>query len=147
VSPSSFHRLKDHLWSRGADREASLEADTTATCDGPRTHVGREGSRSGRVRDVRSHFPVVWRYTSSVAKAAESVVLDDDVKEELRKLAERSGRPLDVLANAALRDYVRYESQVGASIERGIADVEVGRVRSTDDVLAYLEEQRRLRSR
>jgi predicted transcriptional regulator len=82
-----------------------------------------------------------------MAKAAESVVLDDDVEEELRKLAERSGRPLGVLANAALRDYVRYENQAGASIERGLGDLEAGRVRSTEEVLAHLQEQRRLRRR
>jgi predicted transcriptional regulator len=45
-----------------------------------------------------------------------------------------------VLANAALRDHVRYENQVGASIERGLDDVEAGRVRSTEEVLAYLQE-------
>ncbi|MBA2540596.1 MAG: ribbon-helix-helix protein, CopG family [Deltaproteobacteria bacterium] len=82
-----------------------------------------------------------------MGKAAESVTLDEDVQEELRKLAERSGQPLGALANAALRDYVRYESQVGASIERGLADADAGRVRSTEEVLAYLQEQRRLRSR
>ena len=82
-----------------------------------------------------------------MGKPAESVTLDDDVEEELRKLAERSGRPLGVLANAALRDYVRYENQVGASIERGVADLEGGRTRTTEEVLAYLEEQRRARSR
>lgn len=82
-----------------------------------------------------------------MGKPAESVTLDDDVQEELRKLAERSGRPLGVLANDALREYVRYENQVGASVERGLADVEAGRVRSTEGVLAYLQEQRRLRSR
>jgi predicted transcriptional regulator len=82
-----------------------------------------------------------------MAKAAESVMLDDDVQQELRKLSERSGRPLDVLANAALRDYVRYENQVAASIERGVADADAGRVRSTDEVLAHLQEQRHLRTR
>ncbi len=82
-----------------------------------------------------------------MGKAAESVTLDEDVQEELRKLAERSGQPLGALANAALRDYVRYESQVGASIERGLGDADAGRVRSTEEVLAYLQEQRRLRSR
>jgi len=86
-------------------------------------------------------------YTSGMGKPAESVTLDDDVQEELRKLAERSGRPVGVLANAALRDYVRYENQVDVSIERGLADVEAGRVRSTEEVLAYIQEQRRLRSR
>ena len=45
-----------------------------------------------------------------MGKAAESVTLDDDVQEELRKLAERSGRPLEALANAALRDIVPHRS-------------------------------------
>jgi predicted transcriptional regulator len=78
-----------------------------------------------------------------MSKPAESVTLDDDVQEELRKLAGRSGRPLSVLANAALRDYVRYENQVAASIERGLADIEAGRARSSEEVVAYLQEQRR----
>jgi predicted transcriptional regulator len=69
-----------------------------------------------------------------MGKAAESVTLDEDVQEELRKLAERSGRPLEALANAALRDYVRYENQVGASIERGLADLEAGRTNTAEDV-------------
>jgi predicted transcriptional regulator len=70
----------------------------------------------------------------TMGKAAESVTLDEDVQEELRKLAERSGRPLEALANAALRDYVRYENQVGASIERGLADLEAGRTNTAEDV-------------
>ena len=75
------------------------------------------------------------------------MTLDDDVQEELRKLAERSGRPLGVVANAALRDFIRYENQIEASIERGLADVEAGRVRSSEEILAYLQEQRATRSR
>ena len=86
-------------------------------------------------------------YTSPMGKRAESVTLDEDVQEALRKLAERSGRPLDVLANAALRDYIRYENQVGASIERGVSDLEAGRTRTTDEVLAFVQEQRLARSR
>lgn len=81
-----------------------------------------------------------------MGKAAESATLDEDVQEELRKLAQRSGRPLDVLANAALRDYVRYEKQVGESIERGVADLDAGRGRTTEEVLSHLQEQRRIRS-
>jgi predicted transcriptional regulator len=69
------------------------------------------------------------------------------VEEELRKLAKRSGRPLGVLANAALRDFLRYERQVEASIERGVTDVEAGHVRTTKDVLVFLQEQRRERNR
>jgi len=82
-----------------------------------------------------------------MGKPAESVTLDEDVEKELRRLAERSGRPVDVLANAALRDYVRYENQVDASIERGLADLDAGRTRTTDEVLAYLQQQRVARSR
>ncbi len=69
-------------------------------------------------------------------------MLDDDVQEELRKLSESSGRPLGVLANDALRDFLRYERLVGAAIERGVADLDAGRTRTTDEVLAFLEEQR-----
>lgn len=79
--------------------------------------------------------------------AAATVELDDDVQEELRKLAERSGRSLGALANDALRDFVRYENQVVASIGRGIADLEAGRTRTTHEVLALLEQQRLARSR
>lgn len=82
-----------------------------------------------------------------MGKPAESVTLDEDVQEELRKLAERSGRPLDVLANSALRDYVRYENQVGESVQRGLADLDAGRTRTTEELLSYLDEQRRARSR
>ena len=85
-------------------------------------------------------------YPGGVATPAESVKLDEDVHAELRKLAERLGRTLDSLANSALREYIVYESQVGASVERGIRDIEAGRTRSTDEVRALLEERRRGRS-
>jgi predicted transcriptional regulator len=75
--------------------------------------------------------------------AAESVKLDDDVHEELRKLSERSGRPLSALANDALRDFLRYEKLVAAAIDRGVADLDAGRARTTDEVLTILEAQRR----
>lgn len=79
--------------------------------------------------------------------AADRVQLDDDVIEELRKLAERSGRPLGVVANDALRDFLRYEKQAASSIERGLADLDAGRTRTTAEVLAVLEEQREARRR
>lgn len=81
-----------------------------------------------------------------MSKPAEHVTLDEDVESDLRKLADRSGRPLDELANAALRDYVRYENQVGESVQRGIADLDAGRTRTTEEVLSYLQEQRRVRT-
>jgi len=82
-----------------------------------------------------------------MGKPAEHVTLDEDVENDLRKLADRSGRPLDELANAALRDYVKYENQVGESVQRGIADIDAGRTRTTEEVLSFLQEQRRARSR
>lgn len=81
-----------------------------------------------------------------MGKPVESVTLDEDVEVELRKLAERSGSPMGALANAALRDYVRYEKQVGASIERGLADLDAGRAKTSDEVLAYLRELRLART-
>jgi len=78
--------------------------------------------------------------------AAEAVQLDEDVHEELRKLAQRAGRSLDALANDALRDFVRYERGVTAAIERGVADLDAGRTRTTEEVLTVLEQQRRARS-
>jgi len=86
-------------------------------------------------------------YVVVMAAAAESVKLDDDVHEELRKLAKRSGRPLGALANDALRDFVRYENQVAAAIDRGISDLEAGRTRTTEEVFALLEQQRLARTR
>jgi len=82
-----------------------------------------------------------------MANAAESVTLDDDVHEELRKLATRSGRPLDALANDALRDFVRYERQVAAAIDLGINNLEAGRTRTTEEVFAVLAQQRLARTR
>ena len=86
-------------------------------------------------------------YIVVMGNAAESVKLDDDVHEELRKLAKRSGRPLGALANDALRDFVRYENQVAAAIDRGITDLEAGRTRTTQEVFALLEQQRLARTR
>jgi predicted transcriptional regulator len=82
-----------------------------------------------------------------MGSAAESVKLDDDVHEDLRKLSESSGRPLAVLANDALRDFLRYERSVVAAIDRGLADLDAGRTRTTDEVRAFLEEQRLARGR
>jgi predicted transcriptional regulator len=85
-------------------------------------------------------------YVTGMGTGAENLQLDDDVHEELRKLAERAGRPLGTLANDALRDFVRYESHVAAAIDRGVADLEAGRMRTTDEVFALLEQQRLART-
>jgi predicted transcriptional regulator len=82
-----------------------------------------------------------------MGSAAESVKLDDDAHEDLRKLSESSGRPLAVLANDALRDFLRYERSVAAAVDRGLADLDAGRIRTTDEVRVFLEEQRVARGR
>jgi predicted transcriptional regulator len=79
--------------------------------------------------------------------ATARVELDDDVHKELRKLSERSGRAVDALANDALRDFLRYENQVVSAIDRGVADLEAGRTRTTQEVLMFLQEQRSARTR
>jgi predicted transcriptional regulator len=81
-----------------------------------------------------------------MSASAASVTLDDDVEQALRRLAERSGRAIGALANAALRDYVRYEDQVGASVDRGMADLEDGHTRTTEEVRAFLRAQRDARA-
>ena len=86
-------------------------------------------------------------YLALVGTAAESVKLDEDVHEALRKLANRSGRPLGALVNDALRDFVRYENQVAAALDRGVTDLEAGRTRTTEEVFALLEQQRLARTR
>jgi len=86
-------------------------------------------------------------YTVCMDRAAGTVKLDDDVREELRKLAERSGCSVDALASEVLRAYVRYQNLLAASIERGIHDLEVGGTWTVHEVLALLAQQRLARSK
>ena len=86
-------------------------------------------------------------YTEDMNKAPETIKLDEDVQRDLGELAERSGYSVDALANAVLRQYARYESEFIRSVERGIADAEAGRFRTTAEVRALLEEHRRARQR
>ncbi len=78
---------------------------------------------------------------------AATVKLDSDVQEGLCKLAKRSGCSADALANEVLRDYVRYQSLLAASVERGIHDLEVGGTWTVHEVLALLAQQRLARSK
>ena len=57
-----------------------------------------------------------------------NATLDDDVLEELQRLSVRERIPVDVLVNDVLRDYVRRESKIAASVERGISNLDSGRV-------------------
>jgi predicted transcriptional regulator len=73
----------------------------------------------------------------------ETVKLDEDVCARLNELAQSSGRPLHVLVNLALRRFLhrqeqieqqRYHEHVVQQIERGIADLDAGRVFTTEQV-------------
>jgi predicted transcriptional regulator len=86
-------------------------------------------------------------YTDNMNKSSESVTLDEDVQRELKKFADRMGQSVDAVANAVLRAYARAENDFVESVARGIADAEAGRVHTTAEVRAILEEQRRLRAR
>ncbi|HEY4180225.1 MAG TPA: hypothetical protein VGM90_25455 [Kofleriaceae bacterium] len=77
-----------------------------------------------------------------MSKPTESVTLEDDVQEELRKLATRCGLSMEVLVNSALRDYIRYENAVISSVERGLSDLDAGRVSSSGDVLEIVRRAR-----
>ncbi len=69
--------------------------------------------------------------------------LDDDVQEGLERMVERSGQGAVARANEALRELFRYEDRLGSSIERGIADIEAGRVMSTEELVRELADRRR----
>lgn len=71
-----------------------------------------------------------------------SVTLDDDVLEELRELAALSGQRIEALVNAVLRDYLRHETAVASSGERGLSDSEAGRSSTSDDLLEIVKRAR-----
>jgi len=77
-----------------------------------------------------------------MSKPTESVTLEDDVQEELRKLATRCGLSMEVLVNSALRDYIRYENAVISSMERGLSDLDAGHVSTGEDVLEIVRRAR-----
>lgn len=75
--------------------------------------------------------------------AARKLEIDDDVADGLRRLAERKSADASRLANEALRDLIRYEDELSASIARGLDDIKAGRVKNTAELKQRLEERRR----
>lgn len=69
--------------------------------------------------------------------------LDDDVRQGLERMAARSASSAAELANEALRDLVRHDEALNASIARGLSDLEAGRSMDTDELRRRLEERRR----
>lgn len=77
---------------------------------------------------------------------SDPLAIDDDVREGLERMAERSARTPSDLANAVLRDLVHHDEELRASISRGLADVAAGRVMDTDELRRRLEDRRRRRA-
>ena len=79
--------------------------------------------------------------------AVHELRLDEQLVDDLRALAARSGRDIDELAIAALREYVRYTRELMASVEDGLRDADTGRVHDIAEVRAYLAHRREARTK
>lgn len=74
------------------------------------------------------------------------VVIDEDVRERLERLAAENEENANRLVNAALRELLDYNEQLKASLARGLADADAGRLMTTDELLRRLEERRKRRA-
>ncbi len=74
------------------------------------------------------------------------VAIDEDVRERLERLAAENEENANRLVNAALRELLDYNEQLNASIARGLADAEAGRLMTTEELLRRLEERRKQRA-
>ena len=69
-----------------------------------------------------------------------TVRLPEATKERLGRLAERTRRSRSFLAGEAIADYVERELAIIEGIERGVADMEAGRVVPHDEAMARIRE-------
>ena len=69
-----------------------------------------------------------------------TVRLPEATKERLGRLAERTRRSRSFLAGEAIADYVERELAIIEGIERGVADMEAGRVVPQDEAMARIRE-------
>lgn len=67
-----------------------------------------------------------------------TVRLSPELKDQLASLAEHTQRTRSFLANEAIEHYVRRELAIVAGIERGLADLQAGRVAPHEDVDAQM---------
>ena len=70
-----------------------------------------------------------------------TVRLPEATKERLGRLAERTRRSRSFLAGEAIADYVERELAIIEGIERGVADMEAGRVVPHDEAMAQIREK------
>lgn len=73
------------------------------------------------------------------ASATLKIRLTPEVKQQLGRLADTTHRTESFLAAEAITKYVAHEAAIIDGIERGLADIEAGRLVSHDDAMARLE--------
>jgi predicted transcriptional regulator len=69
-----------------------------------------------------------------------TVRVTPDLKEKLGRLAQSTRRTSSFLAAEAVEAYVNRELQIIEGIQRGLADMEAGRVTPHDEVMARAEQ-------
>lgn len=69
-----------------------------------------------------------------------TIRLTTDVKDKLQRLAHDTRRSRSYLAAEAISAYVERELEIIEGIQRGLADVEAGRVVPHDEAMAELDE-------
>jgi len=63
-----------------------------------------------------------------------------EIKAKLDRLAELTDRSRSYLASEALETYTRYELEVVDGILEGIADADAGRVHTSEEVMAEMDQ-------
>ncbi len=74
-----------------------------------------------------------------MASTTLTVRLTPELKNRLGKLAEHTRRTRSFLAGEAIAGYVERELEIVTGIERGLADMDAGRVVPHEDVMADIE--------
>ena len=67
-----------------------------------------------------------------------TIRITTDVKEKLGRLARDSRRSKSFLAAEAIAAYVERELEITEGVQRGLADIEAGRVVSHDEAMAEI---------
>ena len=68
-----------------------------------------------------------------MASATFSVRLDPEIKEQMARLAESTGRSTNYLFNEAVREYLERERWQVADIEQGLRELEAGDIATPEE--------------
>ncbi|MCP4502122.1 MAG: hypothetical protein GY822_19365 [Deltaproteobacteria bacterium] len=64
--------------------------------------------------------------------------LEDKMSRDLTRLSHRRGRSQAELAKEAVKQFIDYENSLQASIDAGVEDLNAGRVKTTEEMMANL---------